>query len=122
LIEADGSLTPAGKAKYAELNGPEPKSAVSDPMPEPEKEIRRPKPKPVQEWQEIETAFDDTDLKVPLRPGIKEKLKPSDWDVLMQYDRGTKKLDVKDQTAGVVRRLLDNDMIFAGGQLAPQAL
>ena len=31
LIEADGSLTPAGKAKYAELNGPEPKIAVNQP-------------------------------------------------------------------------------------------
>jgi protein-tyrosine kinase len=122
LIESDGSLTPAGKAKYAELNGPEPKSAVGKPVPEPEKETRRPQPEPVPEWQEIETAADDTGFKVPLKPVVLEKLKPSDWDVLMQYDRNTRKLDLKDQDAGAVRRLLENDMIFDGGKLTPQAL
>jgi len=111
LIEADGSLTPAGKGKYAELNGPEPKAAVGKPV-----------PVPVSEWQEIETAVDDTDLEEPIRPVVREKLKPTDWDVLMQYDRLTKKLDVKDQDAGTVRRLLDNDMIFEDGTLTPQAL
>ena len=80
-------MTPAGKAKYAELNGPGPKSAVSKPIPKPKKKIRRPKAEPVAEWQEIETAVDETDLKVPLRPVVREKLKPVDWDVLMQYSR-----------------------------------
>ena len=122
LIEADGSLTPAGKAKYAELNGPEPKSAVRGDIPEQKEEIRRPKPEPVAERQEIETAVDDTDLKESLRPVGREKLKPADWDVLMQYDRTTRKLDVKAQDADIVRRLLDNDMIFDGGKLTPQAL
>ena len=111
LIEADGSLTPAGKAKYAELNGPKPKSAASESTPE-----------PAPAWQEIQTAVDQTDLQVPLRPVVREKLKPSDWDILMQYNRATKKLDVKSQDADVVRRLLDNDMIFDGGGLTPQAL
>jgi protein-tyrosine kinase len=64
LIEADGSLTPAGKAKYAELNGPEPKSSVSEPVPEPVKEIRRPQPEPISEWQEVETAVSETDIKI----------------------------------------------------------
>jgi len=64
LIEADGSLTPAGKAKYAELNGPEPKSSVSEPVPEPVKEIRRPRPEPITEWQEVETAVSETDIKI----------------------------------------------------------
>jgi len=122
LIESDGSLTPAGKAKYAELNGPEPKSTVSETVPEPENKIRRPLPEPVPERQEIETAVDETDLQVPLKPVVKERLKPSDWEVLMQYDRNTRKLDVKDQDAGAVRRLLENDMIFDGGKLTPQAL
>ena len=122
LIDADGSLTPAGKAKYAELNSPEPKSAVSEPVPEPARQTRRPQPTPAAEWQEIETAVDETELKVPLRPVVRGKLKPSDWDVLMQYDRAARKLDVKAQEAGVVRRLLDNDMIFDGGKLTPQAL
>ena len=111
LIETDGSLTPAGKAKYAELNGPDP-----------EKEIRRPKLESAAEWEEIETAVDESDLKVPLRPVAREKLQTTDWDVLMQYDRHTKKLDVKAQDTDVVRRLLDNDMIFDGGKLTPQAL
>ena len=109
LIEADGSLTPAGKAKYAELNAPEPKTAVSQPA-------------PVKEWKEIETAVSETDLQVPLKPVVREKLTPSDWDVLMQYDRVTMKLDVKMQDPDVVRRLVDNDMIFDGGKLTPQAL
>ena len=67
LIEADGSLTPAGKAKYAELNGPETKSAVSQPVSEPEKETGRPEPSAVPEWKEIETAVSETDVKVPLK-------------------------------------------------------
>jgi len=122
LIEADGSLTPAGKAKYAELNGPEPKSAVSEPSPKPKEEIRRPKPERADDWQEIETAVDETDLEIPLQPVVKEKLRPSDWDVLMQFNRTSRKLDVKAQEADVIRRLLDNDMIFDGGKLTPQAL
>ena len=109
LIEADGSLTPAGKAKYAELNAPEPKTAVSQPA-------------PAKEWKEIETAVSETDLQVPLKPVVREKLTPSDWDVLMQYDRATMKLDVKMQDADVVRRLLDNDVIFDSGKLTSQAL
>ena len=122
LIEADGSLTPAGKAKYAELNGPEPKSSVSEPVPEPAREIRRPQPEPITEWQEVETAVSETDIKIPLKPAAREKLSPSDWDVLMQYDRATRKLDVKNQDVDVVRRLLNNNMIFDSGKLTPQAL
>ena len=122
LIESDGSLTPAGKAKYAELNGPDPKTAVSQPVSAPAEMTRRPQPAPVTEWQEIETAVDEADLKVALRPVVREKLKPSDWDVLMQYERATRKLDVKEQDADVMRRLLDNDMIFDGGKLTPHAL
>jgi len=122
LIEADGSLTPAGKAKYAELNGPEPKSSVREPVPEPAKENRRPQPESVSEWQEVETPVSETDIKIPLKPVARERLTPSDWDVLMQYDRATRKLDVKNQDVDVVRRLLNNNMIFAGGKLTPQAL
>jgi len=122
LIEADGSLTPAGKAKYAELNGPQGRSTVSGSMQEAKEDRRPPDPEPVAEWQEIETAVEDTDLKVPSRPAVKEKLKSTDWDVLMQYDRQNNRLDVSTQEADVVRRLLDNDMIFDGGQLTPQAL
>ena len=122
LIEADGSLTPAGKAKYAELNGPEPKTAVSQPVSEPQKKTLRPQPVPVTEWKEIQTAVSETDLTVPLKPAAREKLTPSDWDVLMKYDRATRKLDVKRQDADAVGRLLDNDMIFAGGKLTPHAL
>ena len=59
---------------------------------------------------------------MPLKPVVREKLTSSDWDVLMQYDRATRKLDVKMQDADVVRRLLDNDMIFDGGNLTPHAL
>jgi len=64
LIEADGSLTPAGQAKYAELNGPEPKSSVSEPVPEPASEIRRPRPEPITERREVETAVSETDKKI----------------------------------------------------------
>ena len=46
LIEADGSLTPAGRAKYAELNGSEPKTAVSQAVPEPARQTHHPKPAP----------------------------------------------------------------------------
>jgi len=112
LIQADGSLTPAGKAKYAELRGPEPKTAVRQPVSVPEKKTHSTQPPPVSE----------TDLQVPLKPVVREKLTPSDWDVLMQYDRAAGKLDVKIQDEDVVRRLLDNDMIFDGGKLTPHAL
>ena len=122
LIEADGSLTPAGKAKYAELNGPEPKTEVSQPVSDPRKKTRRPQQAPVTEWNEIETAVSETELQVPLKPAARENRTPSDWDVLMQYDRTTKRLDVKLQDADTVRRLLDNDMIFDGGKLTPYAL
>ena len=47
LIEADGSLTPAGKVKYAELFSPEPKTSVSEPDSVPEKEFTSPPPEPV---------------------------------------------------------------------------
>ena len=40
----------------------------------------------------------------------------------MKYDRATRKLDVKRQDADVVRRLLDNEMIFDDGNLTPHAL
>ena len=57
-----------------------------------------------------------------MKPAAREKLTPSDWDVLTQYDRTTRRLDVKLQDADAVGRLLDNDMIFDGGKLTPHAL
>ena len=122
LIKADGSLMPAGKAKYAELNGPDPKTAVSQPVSAPAKKTRCPQPAPVTEWKEIETTVSETDVQVPLKPVAREKLTPSDWEVLMQYDHATRKLNVKEQDADVVRRLLENNMIFDGGKLTPRAL
>lgn len=63
LIEADGSLTPAGKVKYAELFSPEPKTSVSEPDSVPEKEFTIPQPEPVNELKEIK-AF-KTEKSIP---------------------------------------------------------
>ncbi len=104
------------------MNGPETIPAISQPVSEPEKETGHPEPSAAPEWKKIETAVSEEDVKVPLKPIVREKLTSSDWDVLMKYDRATRKLDVKRQDADVVRRLLDNDMIFDGGSLTPHAL
>ena len=132
LIEADGSLTPAGKVKYAELFSPEPKTSVSEPDSVPEKEFTSPPPEPVNELKEIKASETEKQVmkktvpepgpEIPVKPVPMVKLEPSDWDVLMQYDRASRQLDIKTQDPVVVRRLLGNDMITAGGMLTPRAL
>ena len=56
LIEADGSLTPAGKAKYAELKGSEAKTADSAPVSEPAKKVSRLEPHPPRNGRKLKPA------------------------------------------------------------------
>ncbi|MCK5418374.1 MAG: polysaccharide biosynthesis tyrosine autokinase, partial [Desulfobacterales bacterium] len=55
-----------------------------------------------------------------------ELLKKADMDALLQHDPGTRKLDMRQpailKDAGIVKRLLKNEMIDAEGKLSPKAL
>jgi hypothetical protein len=55
-----------------------------------------------------------------------ELLRQSDMDALLQYDPETLKLDLKNAVIlndpGIVKRLLENDMIDVEGKLSPKAL
>jgi exopolysaccharide/PEP-CTERM locus tyrosine autokinase len=122
LIEADCSLTPAGRNKCAELKGLEPKIPISQAPSESKGKVPHPNRTIVGQLKDIETTYRQTDREVPLKPVVRQKLTPSDWEILLQYDQNTKRLDVKRLEPIVVQRLLDNDMIFDGGKLTPHAL
>jgi exopolysaccharide/PEP-CTERM locus tyrosine autokinase len=132
LIEADGSLTPAGKEKYAELFSLQPETPLIEPESVPEKEIVKPPPEPAHELREIKASENEVqdmknlgskpDPKITVQPVSTVKLEPSDLNVLMQHDGTSRKLDIKIQDKLIVRRLLKSGMIFDGGMLTPRAL
>jgi exopolysaccharide/PEP-CTERM locus tyrosine autokinase len=70
LIEADGSLTPAGKAKYAELNGPGPKKEVRATVSVPEKEISNSQPEP--KTEEVQIRKEPENKREPAAPAAPE--------------------------------------------------
>jgi exopolysaccharide/PEP-CTERM locus tyrosine autokinase len=62
----------------------------------------------------------------PKSADAQELLRQSDMDALLQYDPETLKLDLKNAVIlndpGIVKRLLENDMIDVEGKLSPKAL
>jgi exopolysaccharide/PEP-CTERM locus tyrosine autokinase len=114
LINDDGTLTPAGRAKFEEM-------------------------KRKNEQPELSKASSDSLAKKPppskasiLHPGA---LNASDWALLMNYDRATGNLLKYDPETGqlddgsknvlqdpaTIQRLIDNQMILPGGWLTPEA-
>ena len=61
-----------------------------------------------------------------LMESVKQKLKKSDYIALLQYDRGTGKLDLFNREVikdiETPQRLLDNHLIFPDGKLSPAGL
>jgi exopolysaccharide/PEP-CTERM locus tyrosine autokinase len=114
LINDDGTLTPAGRAKYEERLGRSKVAAAGE---------------------EARTVAKPTlDQKEPVPHGF-EKARQSDWALLMNYDRQTGNLLKYDsqtgeldensrsilQNSATVQRLIDNQMILPGGWLTPEA-
>jgi hypothetical protein len=114
LVREDGTLTPAGRAKYEEI-----KRRHQDPVP-----------------SKSETPARVEGQTLPEIPAAEyPDLTASDWAVLMNYDRkagnllkydpDTSNLDqgsaaiLKDP--GTIQRLIDNHMILPGGWLTPEA-
>jgi protein-tyrosine kinase len=105
LVNDDGTLTPAGRAKYDEMLHKSKDNSVAAGA-----------------------------LKEAFPPGF-ERARPSDWDLLMNYDRQTGNLLKYDPRTGqldansrsilkdpaTVQRLIDNQMILPGGWLTPEA-
>jgi len=114
LIKDDGTLTPAGRAKYEEMIRKSRESSVNGAVLAAEKPI----------FVQNET----------LPPGF-EKARASDWSLLMNYDHQTGNLLKYDpqtgqldansrnilQDSATVQRLIDNQMILPGGWLTPEA-
>ncbi len=114
LINDNGTLTPAGKAKYEEMK---------------RKHGHREPPK----------AEMPTRTKAPTlseaSTGLPEGVSQSDWALIMNYDRKTGNLLKYDPETGqmdedsrnilqdpdTVQRLIDNQMILPGGWLTPEA-
>jgi exopolysaccharide/PEP-CTERM locus tyrosine autokinase len=117
LINDDGTLTPAGKAKYQEMNRNSHEDASTDKAPIADKPLIAQK----EEHAPFSTEF--------------KKALPSDWDLLMNYDRKTGNLLKYDPETGqldedsrkilqdpaTVQRLIDNQMILPGGWLTSEA-
>jgi exopolysaccharide/PEP-CTERM locus tyrosine autokinase len=114
LINDDGTLTPAGRAKFEEMQRkkeePEPtKTSMSD--------------------REVSPTPSDTPDRQP------ESMNDSDWNLLMNYDRNTGNLLKYDPETGQLdddsrnalqdpaafQRLIDNQMILPGGWLTDKA-
>jgi protein-tyrosine kinase len=114
LINEDGTLTPAGRAKYEEMLRKSKENVAAAAALAAEKPI----------FEQKET--------VP--PGF-ERARQSDWVLLMNYDRQTGNLLKYDpqtgqldansksilQDSATVQRLIDNQMILPGGWLTPEA-
>jgi exopolysaccharide/PEP-CTERM locus tyrosine autokinase len=116
LINDDGTLTPAGRAKYEAMTDKLGKDAPDGPPPiaEPIAKQRKPEAK-------ISRRF--------------EKVTEADWALLMNYDQRTGNLLKYDPETGelddesrkilqdptTVQRLIDNQMILPGGWLTPEA-
>jgi exopolysaccharide/PEP-CTERM locus tyrosine autokinase len=119
LINDDGTLTPAGRAKYNEMAAKSEKSAETDRAAiDADKPTVKPKEQP----------------KDKAAPGFSNATQ-SDWALLMNYDRKTGNLLKYDPETGqldensrnilqdpaTVQRLIDNRMILPGGWLTPAA-
>jgi exopolysaccharide/PEP-CTERM locus tyrosine autokinase len=114
LINDDGTLTPAGKAKYEEIKS---------------KHIEPESTKPTESLLTEEPAPSEK----PAAGG--EGISHADWDLLMNYDRQTGNLLKYDSKTGelddnskailqdpaTVQRLIDNQLILPGGWLTPEA-
>jgi exopolysaccharide/PEP-CTERM locus tyrosine autokinase len=116
LINDDGTLTPAGRAKYEAMAGRLGKGAP-DGLPSTTEPIAKQK----MAGNKIRTRF--------------EKATEADWALLMNYDQRTGNLLKYDPETGqlddesrkllqdpvTVQRLIDNQMILPGGWLTPEA-
>jgi hypothetical protein len=114
LINDDGSLTSAGKAKYEQMAGKLDEDAAVLAAQTVEKPPSKEKETVISEFQ---------------------KARESDWALLMTYDRQTGNLLRYDPETGeldknsrnilrdstMVQRLIDNQMILPGGWLTPEA-
>jgi capsular exopolysaccharide synthesis family protein len=114
LVRADGTLTPAGRAKYEEMKRRQQDAVPSKSETSPRVEGQTP--------PEIPAAKS---------PG----LTASDWAVLMKYDRKTGNLLKYDpetgnldqgstailKDPGTIQRLIDGSMLLPGGWLTPDA-
>ena len=114
LINDNGTLTPAGKAKYEEIKRKHGEPEPAKPQVSPRTEKRAPSKKPA--------ASDE---------GISQ----ADWALLTNYDRQTGNLLKYDPATGeldeqsrnilqdpaTVQRLIDNQMILPGGWLTAEA-
>jgi exopolysaccharide/PEP-CTERM locus tyrosine autokinase len=119
LINDDGTLTPAGRAKYEEMAH---KSKTDTDAPADAASINE---KPV---------FEQKEQKEKVSSGFLNT-RQSDWALLMNYDRKTGNLLKYDPETGqlaedskiilqdpaTVQRLIDNHMILPGGWLTPEA-
>ena len=118
LINDDGTLTPAGLAKYEEMTAQSKTGPATDPTAiAADRPIARPKKQ-----------------RAKVIPGF-EKASQSDWALLMNYDRKTGNLLKYDPETGqlnedsrnilqdpaTVQRLIDNQMIVPGGWLTQEA-
>ena len=117
LINDDGTLTPAGRAKYEEMTRKSKQNAATTAAKTVEKPVF-----------EKKTQKEQVSLKF-------EKTRQSDWTLLMNYDRQTGNLLKYDSETGqlddesrnilqdpaIVQRLIDNQMIMPGGWLTPEA-
>jgi protein-tyrosine kinase len=116
LVRPNGTLTPAGKAKYREMKSPPEKTEPVRPAGAEAERVKK-KIRP------------ETPAKSPT------KLKASDWAILLKYDRKTGNLLKYDAKTGrldqgsiallrnpvVIQRFIDNNWILPGGWLTPQA-
>jgi exopolysaccharide/PEP-CTERM locus tyrosine autokinase len=119
LINDDGTLTPAGRAKYEEMTRTSKKKRTATDR------ISIAADKPISS---------EKGQKEKVLPGF-EKAMQSDWALLMKYDRKTGNLLKYDPESGqldedsknilqdpaTVQRLIDNHMILPGGWLTPEA-
>jgi hypothetical protein len=117
LINDDGTLTPAGRAKYDEMTGKAGQKATTPAA----KMVEKPVFERKAQNEEIPRKF--------------EKATQADWDLIMNYDRQTGNLLKYDPETGqldeesrnilqdptTVQRLIDNQMILPGGWLTPEA-
>jgi protein-tyrosine kinase len=114
LVRANGTLTPAGRAKYEEMKR------------------KREKPQPAMAagaGRVKEENRKETPAKRPV------KLEASDWAILLKHDRKTGNLLKYDPRSGrldegsvallrdpaLIQRFIDNNWILPGGWLTPQA-
>ena len=117
LINDNGTLTPAGRAKYEEMTRKSKQGAATTAA----KTVEKPVFEKKAQKEQVSRKF--------------EKARQSDWTLLMNYDRQTGNLLKYDSETGqlddesrnilqdpaTVQRLIDNQMIMPGGWLTPEA-